>query len=60
MGWDDIDTLNTFVQSAALEIPTDKERVENNVSEGFSNNGRQTYRDVLLEGQRSTRRQQDR
>ena len=60
MGWDDIDTLHTFVQSAALEIPTDKERVENNVSEGFSNNGRLTYRDVLLEGQRSTRRQQDR
>ena len=42
-----------------MEIPTDKDRIENKVSEGILDNGRLTYRDVLLEGQRNTRKQQD-
>ncbi len=42
MGWDPIEILHTFA------IPTDKERVENNVSELITNNGRQTYREALL------------
>jgi hypothetical protein len=42
MGWDPIEILNTFV------IPTDKERIENDVSGDITNNGEQTYCDALL------------
>ena len=48
MGWDPIDILLTFA------IPTDKERVGNNVSEVMTNNGKPenngkpTYCDALL------------
>ena len=45
MGWDPIEILNTFV------IPTDKERVENDVSGDITNNGELTYRDALLKKQ---------
>ena len=50
MGQDQIDILITFI------IPTNKERVRNNVSEGSMNNHWLMYRDVLLEGQQTIHR----
>ena len=51
MGQDQIDILITFI------IPTNKERVRNNVSEGSMNNRRLMYRNALLEGQQTTYRE---